>query len=62
MFADEMSYSYTTSGSFIGSHPDLDFTAQLSPITGTTIAGTALNLPLGVFELDKAIDIDTYTA
>jgi hypothetical protein len=61
MFADEMSYSYTTSGSFTGSHPDLDFTAQLSPITGTTVAGAASNLPLGVFGLDKAIDIDTYT-
>ena len=61
MFADQMSYSYTTSGSFTGSHPDLDFTAQLSPITGTTVAGAASNLPLGVFSLDKAIDVDTYT-
>jgi hypothetical protein len=61
MFADQMSYSYITSGSFAGSHPDLDFISQLSPITGTTVAGTASDRPLGVFGLDKAIDVDTYT-
>jgi len=61
MFADQISYSYTTSGSFAGSHPDLDFTAQFSAITGATVAGAASNLPLGVFSLDQASDVDTYT-
>jgi PEP-CTERM motif len=44
LFADEFSYSYITSGSFGGSHPDLDFTEQFSEITGTTVvAGAASN-------------------
>jgi hypothetical protein len=61
MFADQMSYSYTTSGQITGAHPELGFTAQLGAVSGTTVAGAASNLPLGVFSLDKAIDVDTYT-
>jgi PEP-CTERM motif len=61
MFANELSYSYITSGSFGGPHPDLDITAQFREITGTTVAGAASNLPLGVFSLHKANDVDTYT-